>query len=329
MKMQLRELGRDGPLVSAIGLGCMGMAGSYGRVDLADARRTIDKALELGVTLFDTADVYGAGENEKFVGQALAGRMSTALVATKFGMVQQPDGTISVDGRPEYVRKACEASLARLKVDCIDLFYQHRIDPMVPIEETVGAMSDLVREGKIRYLGLSEAGAVSIGRAHKVHPISAVQVEYSLWTRETGEKILPTLGNLGISLIAYSPLGRGFFAGRIDDSSRLTEHDRRMVHPRFQPANFDMNLELLKPVDSLAASKGCDRAQIALAWTLSKANSIIPIPGTTSAAHLVSNIRALNVELSKDEISCLESQLASLDVHGDRYPAAMMSDLMQ
>ena len=322
--MQQRRLGRQGPLVSALGLGCMGMSEFYGATDDAESIATIHRALELGVTFLDTADVYGPFTNERLVGHAIAGRRHEVVLATKFGIVRGPDPqSRGVNGRPEYVRAACDASLQRLGVDHIDLYYQHRVDPTVPIEETVGAMADLVRQGKIRYLGLSEAAPPTIRRAHTTHPITALQTEYSLWSRDPEDEILPTCRELGIAFVAYSPLGRGFLTGRFQRFEDLAPDDYRRTVPRFQGANFQKNLDLVRKVEEIAGEKHCTPAQLALAWLLAQGEDIVPIPGTKRRSRLEENIGALGVTLTPAELRRLEAVAPKGGVAGDRYPAGM------
>ena len=318
--MQKRKLGKSNLEVSAIGLGCMGMSEFYGRADEGEAIRTIERAVELGVTLFDTADVYGPFTNEQLVGRALAGHRDDVVIATKFGNVRGPNGEwLGRRGDAEYVRQACDASLARLGVDHIDLYYQHRVDPSTPIEETVGAMKELVEAGKVRHLGLSEAGPPTIRRAHAVHPITALQTEYSLWSRDPEDEVLPTTRELGIGFVAYSPVGRGFLSGRIRSVDDLGENDFRKHHPRFQGENFQRNLDLVQSVDDLAAEKGCTPAQLALAWVLAQGEDVVPIPGTTRVGHLEENAAALAVELTADDLRRLEEAFPTGATAGDRY----------
>jgi aryl-alcohol dehydrogenase-like predicted oxidoreductase len=319
--MDKRTLGSQGLEVSSEGLGCMGMSEFYGPSDETEAIATIHRALDLGVTLLDTADIYGPFTNERLVGRALAGRRGEVMLATKFGNERREDGSwIGINGRPEYVRAACEASLERLGVETIDLYYQHRVDKTVPIEETVGAMAALVGEGKVRYLGLSEASPATIRRAHAVHPISALQTEYSLWARDPEKEILPTVRELGIGFVAYSPLGRGFLAGRFRGPDDLRdEDDFRSRHPRFQDDNLARNLELLQRLEEIAADKGVTSAQLALAWVLHRGADVVPIPGTKHRRYLEQNVAAAALALNHDELERLDRALPPGATAGQRY----------
>jgi len=326
MRMVKRELGRSGLSVSALGLGCMGMSEFYGATDDAESIATIHRALELGVSFLDTADMYGVGRNEELVGRAISDRRDRVVLATKFGNVRGPGGEFAgVNGTPAYVRDACERSLKRLGIETIDLYYQHRVDPNVPIEETVGAMSELVSAGKVRYLGLSEASAATIRRANEVHPIAALQTEYSLWTRDVEEEILPTVRELGIGFVAYSPLGRGFLTGAFAKRDDVAEGDWRRNQPRFQGENFEKNLELVATVTRIARAKSATPAQIALAWLLGRGNDIVPIPGTKRVRYLEENARALDVTLDAAESSAIEVAFPHGVAAGTRYPAAGMA----
>jgi len=319
--MERRRLGSQGLEVSAEGLGCMGMSEFYGPTDETEAIATIHRALALGVDFLDTADIYGPFTNERLVGRALAGRRHEVVLATKFGNERRDDGSwVGVNGRPEYVRSACEASLARLGVDHIDLYYQHRVDKTVPIEETVGAMATLVGEGKVRYLGLSEASPATIKRAHAVHPITALQSEYSLWSRDPEQAVLPALRELGIGFVAYSPLGRGFLAGRFRSPDDLgDEGDFRSRHPRFQGDNLTRNLELLGRLEEIARDRGVTPAQLALAWVLHRGADVVPIPGTKTRRYLEENVAAAALELSDDELARLDEALPPGATSGQRY----------
>jgi aryl-alcohol dehydrogenase-like predicted oxidoreductase len=326
--MQMRTLGRHGPQVSALGLGCMGMSDFYSGRDDAESIATLHHALDRGVTLLDTADMYGPHTNEVLVGQAIKGRRDEVFLATKFGIVRDPnDPTVrGISGRPEYVRAACDASLKRLGVDVIDLYYQHRVDPTVPIEETVGAMADLVRAGKVRYLGLSEASGATLERACKVHPIAALQSEFSLWTRDPETNgMLDACRRLGVTLVAYSPLGRGFLTGAITKPDDFDADDYRRHSPRFQGENFARNLALVEQVQVLANRKGCTPAQLALAWVLAQGQDIVPIPGTKRRAWLDENLDALQVNLSAAELAEINEVFPPDAAAGTRYPEAMMA----
>ena len=319
--METRTLGTQGLEVSALGLGCMGMSEFYGRTDEGEAIATIRRALELGVTFLDTADMYGWGANERLVGKAIEGRREDVVLATKFGNVRGPNGEyLGIDGSPAYVRSACEASLERLGVETIDLYYQHRVDLQTPIEETVGAMAGLVQEGKVRHLGLSEAAPDTIRRAHAVHPITALQSEYSLWTRDPEAEVLPTVRELGIGFVAYSPLGRGFLSGRIRSADDLDERDFRRRGPRFQEDNLQRNLELVREVEEVAAEKGTTPSQVALAWVLARGEDIVPIPGTKRRSYLEENAAAAAIELSPEDVERLERAFPLGVAAGDRYP---------
>lgn len=322
--MQRRQLGRSGLEVSAIGLGCMGMSAMYGESNDAESIATLHRAIEIGMDFLDTSDMYGSGHNEELVGRAIADRRDRVILATKFGNIRLPDGTMDVNGRPEYVVAACEASLKRLKVDYIDLYYQHRVDPNVPIEETVGAMAALVKQGKVRHLGLSEAAPATIRRAHVVHPITALQTEYSLWTRDAETYILPACRELGIGYVAYAPLGRGFLGGKIRDAGTFSASDNRRRMPRYQPDNLARNLRLLHTLDELAMIKGCTPAQAAIAWVLSQGIDIVPIPGTKRLAYLEENAKAADISLSTEELGRLSHAFPPGAAAGDRYPPAML-----
>src|SRR3954469_14383290 len=317
--MELRTLGQ-GLTTSALGLGCMGMSDFYGPRDDAESIATIHRALDLGVTMLDTADMYGPFHNEQLVGTAIAGRRDDVIVATKFGNERRPDGSfVGVNGRPEYVRKACDASLGRLGVDHIDLYYQHRVDTKVPIEETDGAMAELVKEGKVKYLGLSEAAAPTIRRAHAVHPIAALQTEYSLRMRDVEDEILPTCRELGIGFVPYSPLGRGFLTGRFTKFEDLPEDDFRRRQPRFQGENFQKNLDLVRHVERVASKKGCTPAQLVLAWLLHQGDDIVPIPGTTRVENLEDNVGALGVTLTQADLERIDKVFPKGVAAGERY----------
>lgn len=316
--MQTRKLGELE--VSALGLGCMGMSDFYGEADEDQAIKVIHRALELGVTLLDTADMYGPFTNEKLVGKAIADRRDQVVLATKFGNERGADGSFKgVNGKPDYVRKACEDSLQRLGVDHIDLYYQHRVDPTVPIEETWAAMAELVKEGKVRYLGISEAQPSTIRKAHAVHPISALQTEYSLWSREPEDELLTTVRELGIGFVAYSPLGRGFLTGQFKQPEDIPEGDFRRDNPRFQGENFFKNLELVDEVSKLADQKGCTASQLALAWVLAQGDDIVPIPGTKKLHYLEENLKALDVSLSPEDLATLNDIMPAGAAQGDRY----------
>ena len=328
--MKTRQLGRSGLTVSALGLGCMGMSDFYGGQDDAESTRTLHRALELGVTFFDTADMYGPYKNEELLGKAFKGKRESIVLATKFGILRDPNDPAKrgINGRPEYVRAACDASLKRLGTDYIDLYYQHRVDPSTPIEETVGAMADLVRAGKVRFLGLSEAAPATVRRAVAVHPIAALQTEYSLWSREPEDDILPTIRELGVGFVPYSPLGRGFLTGQIQHFEDLAEDDYRRHTPRFQGENFQKNLDLVARINDLAQQKNCTASQLTLAWVLAQGENVVPIPGTKRVKYLEENLGALEVELSSDELAQLdEIAPKGKAAAGMRYPEAMMGSV--
>jgi aryl-alcohol dehydrogenase-like predicted oxidoreductase len=324
--MKMRKLGAAGPLVSALGLGCMGMSDFYSGRDEGEALATIDLALEQGVTLLDTADMYGPYTNEELVGRAIRGRRDQVFLATKFGIVREPSNPAArgVDGSPQYVRNSVEGSLKRLGVETIDLYYQHRVDPRTPIEETVGALADLVRAGKIRYIGLSEASAQTLARAHAVHPITALQSEYSLWSREPEEQVLATCRRLGVGFVAYSPLGRGFLTGAIRSPEDFAADDYRRNAPRFQGANFTRNLELVERVRAIATALEYTPSQVALAWVLAQGEDIVPIPGTKRRKYLLENLAALQCRLDESTLAALDAVFAPGAAAGQRYPEASM-----
>jgi aryl-alcohol dehydrogenase-like predicted oxidoreductase len=323
--MKQRKLGRGGPVVSALGLGCMGMSDFYGGRDQQESVATLERALELGVTFFDTADVYGPHTNEELLGRFIKGRRERIVLATKFGLIREGNSPISgINGQPEYVRRACEGSLRRLGVDVIDLYYLHRVDQRTPIEETVGAMAELARAGKVRYLGLSEASAETIRRAHAIHPISAVQSEYSLWTRDPENGVLQTCRQLGIALVPYCPLGRGFLTGQIKRFEDLPEDDYRRQSPRFQGDNFNRNLDVVERVAEIARAKRCTPAQLALAWVLAQGEDVIPIPGTKRRKYLQENVAALEVNLTSADLAQIDEVAPREAFAGPRYPEATM-----
>jgi aryl-alcohol dehydrogenase-like predicted oxidoreductase len=324
-KMQTRKLGTE-LVVSALGLGCMGMSGMYGVADETESIETIHQAIDLGVTFLDTADAYGSGHNETLIGKAIKDRRDKVIIATKFGLSDISKGgyAIPVNGRPEYVRSACEASLQRLGVETIDLYYQHRVDPTIPIEDTIGAMAELVQAGKVRFLGLSEASGATIRRAHAVHPISALQSEYSLWSRDVEDGILATCRELNIGFVPWSPLGRGFLTGEIKTFEDLEATDWRRMSPRFQGENFGRNLDLVDRVRELAHTKNCTPAQLAIAWLLQQGEDLVPIPGTKRVTYLLENLGALEIELTADELDLIDTIVPKGAAAGDRYPTALM-----
>jgi len=325
--MQYRRLGKSSLVVSAIGLGCMGMSQSYGTPDDQESTATIHHAIDRGITMLDTADMYGGGTNEELVGRAVAKRRNEVIIATKFGNMRQPDGRfLGVNGKPEYVQEACEASLKRLKISTIDLFYLHRVDTSVPIEETVGAMARLIEQGKVRYIGLSEAGAKTIRRAHATYPIAALQSEYSIWTRDPEGEILAACRELGIGLVPYSPLGRGILTGAVK-SADFGPKDFRRISPRFQGENFNKNLELVERIEKIATEKGCTPAQLALAWVLAQGEDIVPIPGTKRRAYLDQNLGALDVKLTAADLKRIEELAPHGAAVGARYPEEYMNRL--
>ena len=323
--MHQRQIGRSDLSVSAIGLGCMGMSEFYGASERKTAIATLHHSLDIGINFWDTADMYGSGENERLLAELLAERRDDVVLATKFGIVRREDGEFAgINGHPDYVRTACDASLARLGTDYIDLYYQHRVDPAVPIEDTVGAMADLVAAGKVRHIGLSEASSATLRRAHSIHPVAALQTEYSLWSRDVETDILATCQSLDVSLVAYSPLGRGFLTGRIRSLDDLAADDWRRSNPRFDHDNFTANRQLVSQLETLAQHRSCTPAQLALAWLLARDDKLVPIPGTRHAARLTENAAAADVRLAPEEITQLDSWFARDAAHGARYPEAAM-----
>jgi aryl-alcohol dehydrogenase-like predicted oxidoreductase len=326
--MQTRELGRSGLKVSAMGLGCMGMSAFYGTRDDVESLATIERALEFGKNFLDTSDTYGPQTNELLIAKAIKGRREKFVIATKFGIVRGPGpNDRSINGRPEYVRQACDASLKRLGIDTIDLYYQHRVDPNTPIEDTVGAMADLIKQGKVRYLGLSEAAPETIRRACKVHPIAALQTEYSLWSREPEDGLLALCRELGVGFVAYSPLGRGFLTGQIKSPQDFEPDDTRRMWPRFQGENFQKNLDLVRQIEVIAAEKRCTPSQLALAWVLAQGNDIVAIPGTKRRKYLEENFGAMEVRLSADDLRRIDEVAPKGVAVGSRYPAALMGSI--
>ncbi len=323
--MQQRKLGSQGLTVSQMGLGCMGMSEFYGPAEEQESVATIHRAIDLGIAFLDTADIYGPFKNEELVGKAIRGRRDQVIIATKFGIVRGPEPSMrGVNGSPAYVKSSCDASLKRLGIDTIDLYYQHRVDPKVPIEETVGAMADLVRAGKVRFLGLSEASAATLRRAHAMYPITALQTEYSLWSRDPEDDLLPTTRELGIGFVAYSPLGRGFLTGQIQRFEDLAPDDYRRMSPRFQGENFEKNMELVRRIEAIAAGKGCSASQLVLAWVLSQGSDIVPIPGTKHRKYLEENAAAASITLTANELKRIDEAAPQGAASGTRYPAFMM-----
>lgn len=326
--MKYKKLGNSNIEISAIGLGCMGMSEFYGKGDDAESINVIHKAVDNGINFLDTADMYGVGKNEELVGKAIKDIRNKVILATKFGNVRGEDGSfLGVNGKPDYVKKCCENSLKRLNTDVIDLYYQHRVDPNTPIEDTVGAMSELVKEGKVRYIGLSEAAPDTVRRAFKVHPVSALQTEYSLWTRDPENEHLALCDELGITFVAYSPIGRGFLSGRFKSSADIPDDDYRHAHPRFSGENLEHNLKIVSAVEEIAKAKNCTPAQVAIAWVMSRKDFIVPIPGTKRIKYLEENTKAAELVLSKDEIEALDSSVPPGFTKGQRYPGQAMNAL--
>lgn len=323
--MKLRYLGQNGPLVSAIGLGCVGMSSHYGSRNDDESLATLHRALDLGVNFIDTADIYGKGHNEQLISKVICDRRNDAFISTKFGCIMGDDPIqLGINGKPEYVRSACEASLQRLGIEVIDLYYLHRADPQVPIEETVGAMANLVQQGKVRFLGLSEASPETLRRAHKVYPISALESEYSLWTRDVEAEILPTCRELGVGFVAFCPLGRGFLTGQIKSPQDFAEDDLRRQLPRFQGDNFQRNLELVERLQEIAAQKNCQPSQLVLAWLLAQGEDIVPIPGTKRRIYLEENVKSVEIELTADELAQINQVAPQGVAAGSRYPESVM-----